>query len=144
MKDEKKHPQSKAKKSSSGEGLLQSLRLRYPGLPQTDVGQSILESYSRVMESLAFNIIARIDDLIFVDDATKRTPPTLRHLPHHVLCIHSVTGSPGRVQPSISKRSFRGVQDARGRSSFPVSWIRCGRIPEPQCQKGRRRCPRED
>ncbi|XP_077246754.1 rop guanine nucleotide exchange factor 1-like [Tasmannia lanceolata] len=65
------------------ETLLQSLRLRYPGLSQTvldmnkiqynkDVGQSILESYSRVMESLAFNIMARIDDLIYVDDATKR------------------------------------------------------------------------
>ncbi|KAL6217987.1 PREDICTED: rop guanine nucleotide exchange factor 1 [Fragaria vesca subsp. vesca] len=65
------------------ETLLQSLRHRFPGLPQTsldmnkiqynkDVGQSILESYSRVMESLAFNIMARIDDVLFVDDATKR------------------------------------------------------------------------
>ncbi|KDP27131.1 hypothetical protein JCGZ_20943 [Jatropha curcas] len=65
------------------ETLLQSLRLRFPGLPQTaldmnkiqynkDVGQSILESYSRVMESLAFNIMARIDDVLFVDDASKR------------------------------------------------------------------------
>ncbi|XP_071717324.1 rop guanine nucleotide exchange factor 1-like [Rutidosis leptorrhynchoides] len=66
------------------ETLLHSLRLRFPGLPQTsldmskihynkDVGQSILESYSRVMESLAFNIMARIDDVMFVDDATKRS-----------------------------------------------------------------------
>ncbi|KAG2706114.1 hypothetical protein I3760_05G089100 [Carya illinoinensis] len=65
------------------ETLLQSLRLRFPGLPQTaldmnkiqynkDVGQSILESYSRVMESLAFNIMARIDDVLYVDDATKQ------------------------------------------------------------------------
>lgn len=65
------------------ETLLQSLRLRFPGLPQTaldmnkiqynkDVGQSILESYSRVMESLAFNIIARIDDVMYVDDTIKR------------------------------------------------------------------------
>ncbi|KAJ6906734.1 rop guanine nucleotide exchange factor 1 [Populus alba x Populus x berolinensis] len=65
------------------ETLLQSLRLRFPGLPQTtldmnkiqynkDVGQSILESYSRVMESLAFNIMARIDDVIYVDDAIKQ------------------------------------------------------------------------
>ncbi|KAI3834339.1 hypothetical protein MKX03_030146 [Papaver bracteatum] len=64
--------------------LLQTLRLRYPGLPQTlldmnkiqynkDVGQSILESYSRVMESLAFNIMARIDDLLYVDDATRQS-----------------------------------------------------------------------
>ncbi|XVF68008.1 hypothetical protein PTKIN_Ptkin10aG0168200 [Pterospermum kingtungense] len=65
------------------ETLLQSLRLRFPGLPQTaldmskiqynkDVGQSILESYSRVIESLAFNIMARIDDVIYVDNAIKR------------------------------------------------------------------------
>ncbi|KAL4333947.1 hypothetical protein GQ457_07G027420 [Hibiscus cannabinus] len=65
------------------ETLLQNIRLRFPGLRQTsldmskiqhnkDVGQSILESYSRVMESLAFNITARIDDLLCVDDATKK------------------------------------------------------------------------
>ncbi|CAL1398124.1 unnamed protein product [Linum trigynum] len=65
------------------ETLLHCLHLRFPGLPQTaldmnkiqynkDVGQSILESYSRVMESLAFNIMARIDDVVFVDDATKQ------------------------------------------------------------------------
>ncbi|CAM8926584.1 unnamed protein product [Rhodiola kirilowii] len=64
------------------ETLLRTLRLRFPSLPQTsldmnkiqynkDVGQAILESYSRVMESLAFNIMARIDDVIFVDDANK-------------------------------------------------------------------------
>ncbi|KAL5205574.1 hypothetical protein ABZP36_033783 [Zizania latifolia] len=103
MKGQKKStPQAKSKKSWGGkvkglvgdtkshvlsqraDGLLQSLRLRYPGLPQTsldmnkiqynkDVGQSILESYSRVLESLAFNIIARIDDVIYVDDATKKS-----------------------------------------------------------------------
>ncbi|XP_050231740.1 rop guanine nucleotide exchange factor 1-like [Mercurialis annua] len=66
------------------ETLLQSLRLRFPGLPQTaldmhkiqynkDVGQSILESYSRVMESLAFNIMARIDDVIYANDAMKQS-----------------------------------------------------------------------
>ncbi|KAL3613915.1 Rop guanine nucleotide exchange factor 1 [Castilleja foliolosa] len=105
LKDRKKHLKSvhKPKKKSWGgkvkgfvadveknkflaqrvETLLQSLRLRFPGLPQTaldmskiqynkDVGHSILESYSRVMESLAFNIIARIDDVLYVDDATRR------------------------------------------------------------------------
>ncbi|XP_062165545.1 rop guanine nucleotide exchange factor 1-like isoform X2 [Alnus glutinosa] len=69
--------------ASRAESLLQNLRLRFSGLPQTaldmskiqynkDVGQSILESYSRVMESLAFNIMARIDDLLYVDDAAKQ------------------------------------------------------------------------
>ncbi|KAK4478818.1 hypothetical protein RD792_014318 [Penstemon davidsonii] len=64
------------------ETLLQSLRLRFPHFSQTaldvskiqynkDVGHSIIESYSRVMESIAFTIIARIDDVLYVDDAIK-------------------------------------------------------------------------
>ncbi|XP_076937163.1 rop guanine nucleotide exchange factor 1-like [Bidens hawaiensis] len=105
MKEHKKYPKSKRSSLSSkvkglvadgdknsclsqrAETLLHSLRLCFPGLPQTsldmskiqynkDVGQSILESYSRVMESLAFNIMARIDDVIFVDDTTKRCVAT--------------------------------------------------------------------
>lgn len=66
------------------ESLLLCLKQRFPGLPQTtldmskiqynkDVGKSILESYSRVLESLAFNIIARIDDVLYVDDLTKHS-----------------------------------------------------------------------
>ncbi|XP_044473881.1 rop guanine nucleotide exchange factor 7-like [Mangifera indica] len=68
------------------ESLLLCLKQWFPGLPQTtldmskiqsnkDVGKSILESYSRVLESLAFNIVARIDDLLYVDDLTKHSDP---------------------------------------------------------------------
>lgn len=32
-----------------------------------------MESYSRVLESLAFNIVARIDDLLYVDDLAKHS-----------------------------------------------------------------------
>ena len=32
-----------------------------------DVGKAVLESYSRVLEGLAFNIVAWIDDVIYVD-----------------------------------------------------------------------------
>ncbi|KAG5037692.1 Rop guanine nucleotide exchange factor 7 [Glycine soja] len=64
------------------ESLLLSLKQRFPGLPQTaldmskiqynkDIGKAILESYSRVLESLAFNMVARIDDVLYVDDLTK-------------------------------------------------------------------------
>ncbi|PKA56147.1 Rop guanine nucleotide exchange factor 1 [Apostasia shenzhenica] len=64
------------------DGLLLCLKQRFPGLTQTtldmskiqfnkDVGKSILEAYSRVLESLAFNIIARIDDLLYVDNSAK-------------------------------------------------------------------------
>ncbi|KAE9618114.1 putative PRONE domain, WD40/YVTN repeat-like-containing domain-containing protein [Lupinus albus] len=70
--------------SERAESLLISLKQRFPGLPQTaldmskiqynkDVGQSILESYSRVLESLAFNMVARIDDVLYVDDLTKHS-----------------------------------------------------------------------
>ncbi|XP_020207627.1 rop guanine nucleotide exchange factor 7 isoform X1 [Cajanus cajan] len=66
------------------ESLLLSLKQRFPGLPQTaldmskiqynkDVGKAILESYSRVLESLAFNMVARIDDVLYVDDLTKHS-----------------------------------------------------------------------
>ncbi|XP_062001423.1 rop guanine nucleotide exchange factor 3 [Rosa rugosa] len=60
------------------ESLLFSLKQRYPELSQTsldtckiqynkDVGQAVLESYSRVLESFAYNIVAWIEDVIHVD-----------------------------------------------------------------------------
>ncbi|XP_065023576.1 rop guanine nucleotide exchange factor 7-like isoform X2 [Musa acuminata AAA Group] len=70
------------------ETLLLCLKQRFPSLTQTsldtskiqfnkDIGKSILESYSRVLESLAFNIVARIDDLLHVDDFCKHSDPLL-------------------------------------------------------------------
>lgn len=64
------------------ETLLLLLKHRYPGLPQTvldmnkiqynkDVGQSILESYSRVLESLSFNILSRIDDVLYAENMNR-------------------------------------------------------------------------
>nr|GMD03794.1 rop guanine nucleotide exchange factor 1-like [Ipomoea batatas]GME09601.1 rop guanine nucleotide exchange factor 1-like [Ipomoea batatas] len=69
--------------SQRAETLLTCLKLNFPDLPQTtldmnkiqynrDVGQAILESYSRVLESLAFNLMARIEDLLYVDEATQQ------------------------------------------------------------------------
>ncbi|KAA8534150.1 hypothetical protein F0562_031657 [Nyssa sinensis] len=66
------------------ESLLLCLKQRFPGLTQTtldtskiqynkDIGKSILESYSRVLESIAFNIVARIDDLLYVDDLNRHS-----------------------------------------------------------------------
>ncbi|CAM6095104.1 unnamed protein product [Calypogeia fissa] len=83
------------------ESLLMLLKQRFPGLPQSaldtnkiqynrDVGQSILESYSRVLESLAFNIIARIDDVLYTDDNARRSLAPL---------------TPGRPHPVQQRRS---------------------------------------
>ncbi|XVF80069.1 hypothetical protein PTKIN_Ptkin15bG0041100 [Pterospermum kingtungense] len=64
------------------ESVLFALKQRYPELAQTsldtskiqynrDVGQAILESYSRVLEGLAFNIVAWIEDVFVVDKTTR-------------------------------------------------------------------------
>ncbi|KAH0970625.1 hypothetical protein GBA52_022781 [Prunus armeniaca] len=64
------------------ECLLFCLKQRYPELSQTsldtckiqynrDVGQAVLESYSRVLESLAFNIVAWIEDVICVERSVR-------------------------------------------------------------------------
>ncbi|XP_051147611.1 rop guanine nucleotide exchange factor 12-like [Andrographis paniculata] len=75
------------------ETILLILKHRFPGIPQSDldickiqynrdVGHAVLESYSRVIESLAFNVLSRIDDVIQADcnaresvsDQRKNTP----------------------------------------------------------------------
>ncbi|KAI5073366.1 hypothetical protein GOP47_0011379 [Adiantum capillus-veneris] len=85
--------------SDRAESLLMLLRQKFPGLPQTildmnkiqynkDVGQSILESYSRILESLAFNVLSKINDVLHVDDVVRcnhqsgltRRPPTNRNM----------------------------------------------------------------
>ncbi|CAK9135683.1 unnamed protein product [Ilex paraguariensis] len=112
------------------EGLLLSLKQRFPGLTQTtldtskihcnkDVGKSILESYSRVLESLAFNIVARIDDLLYVDDLTRQSDklepvPTVSVISHKKVSIPysvSVSGTPYKT-PNFSPASL--VSPARG------------------------------
>ncbi|KAG5022021.1 hypothetical protein JHK82_017897 [Glycine max] len=64
------------------ETILLMLKHQFPGLPQSsldiskiqynkDVGQAILESYSRVIESLAYTVMSRIDDVLYADSVTK-------------------------------------------------------------------------
>ncbi|KAG0467633.1 hypothetical protein HPP92_019213 [Vanilla planifolia] len=101
--------------ASRAESLLICLKQRFPGLTQTildmskiqfnkDVGKSILEAYSRVLESLAFNIIARIEDLFFVDDLAKNANqfspvPTVEVVSQKgvsIPCLVPVLGTPYR------------------------------------------------
>ncbi|CAL0324121.1 unnamed protein product [Lupinus luteus] len=60
------------------ETILLLLKHRFPGIPQSaldiskiqfnrDVGQAVLESYSRILESLAFTVLSRIDDVLQAD-----------------------------------------------------------------------------
>ncbi|CAI9753801.1 unnamed protein product [Fraxinus pennsylvanica] len=60
------------------ETIMLILKHRFPGIPQSsldiskiqcnrDVGQAILESYSRIIESLAFTVLSRIEDVMQAD-----------------------------------------------------------------------------
>ncbi|XP_042062956.1 rop guanine nucleotide exchange factor 9-like isoform X2 [Salvia splendens] len=72
------------------ETILLLLKDQFPGLPQSslditkiqynkDVGLAILESYSRVLETLANTVMSRIDDVLFADAAA--TSPTKNNVP---------------------------------------------------------------
>ncbi|KAJ0967157.1 hypothetical protein J5N97_024074 [Dioscorea zingiberensis] len=69
--------------ASRAETILLCLKQRYPGLSQTtldtckiqyneDVGQAIMESYSRVLESLAFKIVSWIGDVLYIDGSVRK------------------------------------------------------------------------
>lgn len=88
------------------------------------MGQSILESYSRVLESLAFNLMARIIDLLYVDDATKqRAMAGSISMPNQ----RGLSGTDNVVnqkpRSSFSKRSFSSSSDPKSPvgPSFPLS-----------------------
>ncbi|XP_022755037.1 rho guanine nucleotide exchange factor 8-like [Durio zibethinus] len=64
------------------ETILLLLKQHFPGLPQSaleiskiqynrDVGHAILESYSRILESLAFTVMSRIEDVLYADSLTQ-------------------------------------------------------------------------
>ncbi|MBA0720106.1 hypothetical protein Goshw_019062 [Gossypium schwendimanii] len=68
------------------ETILHIIKHRFPGLPQSsldiskiqynrDVGQALLESYSRILESLAFTVLSRIEDVLQADNITQNPNP---------------------------------------------------------------------
>lgn len=66
-----------------------------------DVGKCILESYSRVLESLAFNIVARIDDLLHVDALTRNSSVPIGNVINHKKVSIPYSGTPYRT-PNFS------------------------------------------
>ncbi|XP_076911252.1 rop guanine nucleotide exchange factor 12-like [Bidens hawaiensis] len=66
------------------ETILLLLKQRFPGLPQSsldmskiesnrDVGHAVLESYSRVLESLANIVMNRIEDVLYADEVAQNS-----------------------------------------------------------------------
>ncbi|GMI93805.1 MATERNAL EFFECT EMBRYO ARREST 64, ROP (rho of plants) guanine nucleotide exchange factor 12 [Hibiscus trionum] len=69
------------------ETVLRIIKHQYPGIPQSalditkiqynrDVGQALLESYSRILESLAFTILSRIGDVLYADSVVRKPNQT--------------------------------------------------------------------
>ncbi|KAI7753206.1 hypothetical protein M8C21_012337, partial [Ambrosia artemisiifolia] len=67
--------------------ILLLIKQRFPGLPQSlldinkiesnkDVGHAILESYSRVLESLANTVMNCIEDVLYADEVAKTSAAT--------------------------------------------------------------------
>lgn len=87
--------------------------------PFQDVGKSILESYSRVLESLAFNIVARIDDLLYVDDLNKQSDkhssiPTVSVIAHKRVSIPYSVPVSGTPQKTLGRSPAPLISPARG------------------------------
>ncbi|KAJ0816696.1 putative PRONE domain, Rop guanine nucleotide exchange factor [Helianthus annuus] len=71
------------------ETILLILKHRYPGISQSaldvskiennrDVGHAVLESYSRVLESLAHKVMSRIEDVLHADNLVKNPSGDLK------------------------------------------------------------------
>ncbi|KAF3339809.1 rho guanine nucleotide exchange factor 8 [Carex littledalei] len=94
------------------ETILQILKHRYPGTAQSsldtskiehnkDVGFAVLESYSRVLESLASTVLNRVEDVIRADDLArnlsadnKKPPPPSHDSEPEVVKINRKASSP--------------------------------------------------
>ncbi|KVI01250.1 Plant specific Rop nucleotide exchanger, PRONE [Cynara cardunculus var. scolymus] len=107
------------------ETVLLLLKQRFPGLPQSsldickiesnkDVGHAVLESYSRVLESLANTVMNRIEDVLYADELAQNEAnksPTSDHTPGQTP-RHTPTGTP----TSTTISDFMGWGSDQGES----------------------------
>ncbi|EPS71328.1 hypothetical protein M569_03429, partial [Genlisea aurea] len=88
------------------ETILLLLKQQFPGIPQSsleiskiqynkDVGLAVLESYSRVLETLANTVMSRIQDVLYADSVAR--DPSL---------AHSGPGSSLGLSPSTSREDL--------------------------------------
>ncbi|KAK4430830.1 Rho guanine nucleotide exchange factor 8 [Sesamum alatum] len=117
------------------ETILLLLKHQFPGLPQSsldiskiqynrDVGMSVLESYSRVLETLANTVMSRIEDVLYADSValnpslavvkveqpTDSLPsPTISSVPNPEEEVHKLSPIPAPETPtSMTLSDFMG------------------------------------
>ncbi|KAE8705131.1 Rop guanine nucleotide exchange factor 12 [Hibiscus syriacus] len=90
------------------ETILRIIKHQYPGIPQSaldickiqynrDVGQALLESYSRILESLAFTVLYRVDVLYANSIVRNPNQPTSKSLPNSANPVSETDGEKGNL-----------------------------------------------
>ncbi|KAF0910487.1 hypothetical protein E2562_002941 [Oryza meyeriana var. granulata] len=133
--------------------LLLIIKHRYPGIPQStldiakiqenrDVGFAILESYSRVLESLAFNVMSRIEDVLIADDlarekAKKEVSPASAMAKDAVEHHHQAgeVDAPGKMGGSPNSRTLLDFMDDWNGDAEKPSPTAPAPAPEPPAQE---------
>ncbi|THU49910.1 hypothetical protein C4D60_Mb06t14530 [Musa balbisiana] len=112
------------------ETILHLLKLRFPGIPQSaldtskiqyskDVGQSILESYSRILESLAFTVMSQIEDVLYADSLTQ--DPSLKDSSRRQLLTDSDLGAVKKLNPKEEMEKLKEAPSSMTLSDF-MGW----------------------
>ncbi|CAD5178193.1 unnamed protein product [Musa acuminata subsp. malaccensis] len=110
--------------------ILHLLKLRFPGIPQSaldtskiqyskDVGQSILESYSRILESLAFTVMSQIEDVLYADSLTQ--DPSLKDSSRRQLLTDSDLGAVKKLNPEEEMEKLKEAPSSMTLSDF-MGW----------------------
>ncbi|KAM7254624.1 hypothetical protein ACFE04_004004 [Oxalis oulophora] len=114
------------------ETILLILKQRFPGIPQSsldiskiqynrDVGQAVLESYSRILESLAFTVLSRIEDVLYADYITQN--PTKVACKRNPVNMSGDDIIPKNSSDSMTLSDFMGwsFDRSESRKEFPSS-----------------------
>ncbi|CAL9119360.1 unnamed protein product, partial [Musa textilis] len=112
------------------ETILHLLKLQFPGIPQSaldtskiqyskDVGQSILESYSRILESLAFTVMSQIEDVLHADSLTQ--DPSLKDSSRRQLLTDSDLGAVKKLNPKEEMEKLKEAPNSMTLSDF-MGW----------------------
>ncbi|KAJ1433969.1 PRONE domain [Sesbania bispinosa] len=111
------------------ETILLLLKHRFPGIPQSaldiskiqfnrDVGQAVLESYSRILESLAFTVLSRIDDVLQADYQTQNPAGKRRISVSKPSPREETDRSSTEMQGSMTLSDFMGWDSDQGESDM--------------------------
>ncbi|OAY80546.1 rho guanine nucleotide exchange factor 8-like [Ananas comosus] len=100
------------------ETILHLLKHKFPGIPQSsldiskiqynkDAGHAILESYSRILESLAFSVMSRIEDVLYADSLTQ--DPSLKDSTRRYSLSDSETpaGPAKKLDPKVEMEKLK-------------------------------------